>query len=314
MRKVLVVGGQGFVGNNINLSAKKYESYSVDKISQAGINPNYVDHMIGDVSDYSVHEFIKRLQPEVIIVLAGQQFETPIQKRWKRRKSFEQNQIISQKIVDVVSMLSSIEQLIYVSTDMVYGKQKIGLVSESTTPKPIGEYGKSKLLAEEILRNCSDKLVVLRPRLIVGPGREGTISLLAMFIRRNLPVPIIGKGNNRYQMISVFDLWDAIDICISTRARGIFNVGSKAPPTLNELFSSVLPAVGRKNKVVHVPRRLCELALTLLDFIGFSPLAPEQFLIAGQNCVLDTQKIESLGWIPKHSDEEILAERLKSIL
>lgn len=314
MRKVLVIGGQGFVGSNINLSSKIYESYSVDKISQAGINPIYANHITGDVSDYSVHEFIKRLQPEVIIVLAGQQFETPIQKRWKRKKSFEQNQMISQKIVDVVSRLSSIEQLIYVSTDMVYGKQKIGLVSESTTPKPIGEYGKSKLLAEEILRNSSDKLVVLRPRLIVGPGREGTISLLAMFISRNLPVPIIGKGNNRYQMISVFDLWDAIDICISTRARGIFNVGSKSPPTLNELFSSVLPAVGRKNKVVHLPRRLCELALTFLDFIGFSPLAPEQFLLAGQNCVLDTQKIESLGWIPKHSDEEILAERLKSIL
>ena len=79
MRKVLVVGGQGFVGNNINLSAKTYESYSVDKISQVAINPKYVDHITGDVSDYPVHEFIKRLQPEVIIVLAGQQFETPIQ-------------------------------------------------------------------------------------------------------------------------------------------------------------------------------------------------------------------------------------------
>jgi nucleoside-diphosphate-sugar epimerase len=314
MKKVLVIGGQGFVGSNINLSNEKYEKYSIDKKPRSKKNLNYSDHFTGDIADISVNEFINRLQPEVLIVLAGQQFETPVQKKFQRKKSFSKNVVISEKIVELVSKVSSIKQIIYVSTDMVYGKPKAILVNEKTNPEPIGEYGKSKLRAEETLSIHSDKIVILRPRLIVGPGREGTVALLATFLRRNLPVPIIGSGDNRYQMISVFDLWDAIDICISTQARGVFNIGSKSPPTLNELFASVLPRLQKENRVLHLPRRICELALTFLDFFGLSPLAPEQYLIAGHSCVLDTRKIESLGWVPKYSDEDMLVERLRSIL
>jgi len=314
MKKILVIGGSGFVGRNITLMPEKFESYSLDRVTPTELSSIYVKCFKLDISDDEVYQIVSSINPDIVLVLAGKQFETPIQKRRNRRKSFDENRVIAEKVVAIVRKTPSINQVIYVSTDMVYGKPETQLITESISPKPIGEYGKSKLKAEEILSEHLDKLVVIRPRLIVGPGREGTISKLAKFVSLGLPVPIIGNGSNRYQMISVFDLWNAIDTCISKKARGVFNVGSRNPPPINDLFKCVLVDLGKNTKVVHLPKRITELCLSFLDLFGFSPLAPEQFMIAGRDCVLDTKKIEELGWSPHHSDREMLTQSLKVLM
>jgi dTDP-glucose 4,6-dehydratase len=210
--------------------------------------------------------------------------------------------------------MPGITKLIYVSTDMVYGIQNSFSVAEDSHPQPIGEYGKSKLDSENILREHESRVVVLRPRLIVGPGRVGTIKLLSRFIYKNLPIPLIGNGENRYQMLSVFDLWSAIDKSIQTGISGVFNLGSNEPPTLNELFPKVLHTLGRNNKIVRLPQAITERALLFLDTYNLSPLAPEQFLIAGQNCFLSTTKFKSqTGWDAEYSDEEIITEALRNL-
>lgn len=59
-------------------------------------------------------------------------------------------------------------------------------------------------LAEEY-RAKGFKISIFRPRLIIGPGRLGILVKLFKLIDLNLPVPMIGGGNNPYQFISVFD-------------------------------------------------------------------------------------------------------------
>ena len=252
--------------------------------------------------------------PDVLIVLAGMQYQTPIQKRAARTESFDLNIKIAEQVTKVLSSISSISLVVYVSTDMVYGIIEDGTANEDLSPKPIGEYGLSKLQAENVLRLYSNKVSILRPRLIAGPGRVGTVELLAKFIKSKLPVPVIGRGHNRYQMISVYDLWRAIELVVRKSAIGIYNVGSENPPPLNELLPDVLKKLGKGNSVLYLPRKFTELSLRALDKFGLSPLAPEQFLIASQNCVLDTTKLQDLGWRSTNKDEEILIKSLEPLI
>ncbi|CAN2169986.1 WcaG Nucleoside-diphosphate-sugar epimerases [Candidatus Nanopelagicaceae bacterium] len=313
--KVLVVGSSGFVGSNMNLVLPDVQFFGLDVIEEEkSLNSCYQNCVKMDFLSGEATEFIGQLAPECVVLLAGIQFTSPIQKRKNRESAFSQNLKLAQRASELLSSIPTIEKLIYISTDMVYGIQQSEIVDEGSECKPIGEYGKSKLRAEEIIEDFSSRVVIFRPRLIVGPGRVGTIKLISRLISAHLPIPFIGRGENRYQMISVFDLWSAISHCLSNEVSGIFNLGSSEPPTLNELFPRVLRNLGRKNRIIRLPRKLTEKILLTLDYFNLSPLAPEQFLIAGQNCVLSTKKfMDQTGWAPQHSDEEMITQVFRDL-
>jgi dTDP-glucose 4,6-dehydratase len=310
--KVLVVGSSGFVGSNLNLSTPGTQYIGLD-IVDSKIAPNsfYAHHKKLDFLSQDTFAFVQELKPEFIILLAGIQFTSPIQKRRMRQAAFSQNVLIARQATEILQRIPTIKKLIYVSTDMVYGVHSKEMIGEDSQPRPIGEYGKSKLEAEEILQKFDSKVAILRPRLIVGPGRAGTIKLLAKFVHGNMPIPLIGKGDNRYQMLSVFDLWSAINKCLETEIHGVFNLGSNSPPTLNELFPKVLEGLGVKKLIIRLPKKLTENTLLVLDKFNLSPLAPEQFLIAGVNCQLSTEKfVKATSWQPVFTDEDIITKSL----
>ena len=90
------------------------------------------------------------------------------------------------------------------SSDMVYGYPKSIPIKNTHSKKPLGPYGKSKLKAENLALKAQKNgmpLTILRPRLIMGPGRLGIMERLFSSISHNKTVPIIGKGKNYYQMV-----------------------------------------------------------------------------------------------------------------
>lgn len=314
--KVLVVGSSGFVGSNLNLDRPNVQFYGLD-ISEQGYSSKskYSQCERLDFLEEDAVAYIRDLSPDFIVLLAGIQFTYPIQKRKERQAAFAKNIEIANQAQKIISATPSIQKIIFVSTDMVYGLQTSSSIDENCGTNPIGEYGRSKLEAENILLKLNPKAIILRPRLIVGPGRVGTIKLISRFVSANLPIPFIGTGDNKYQMISVFDLWSAIEKCFISDIYGIYNLGSDQPPTLNELFPKVLKNLTKSNKIVKLPRRITEHLLLFLDYLNLSPLAPEQFLIAGQNCVLNTEKFKvATGWKPKDSDEEIITQTLRNLI
>lgn len=314
--KILVVGSSGFVGSNLNIIDSNIEFHGIDFAdSNAEHNNSYSTYNRIDFLSSECLTFVSKLKPDFVVLLAGIQFTSPIQKRRNRESGFNKNILIAKQATEILKHNPSINKLIYISTDMVYGIQKSTNLDETTKPNPVGEYGRSKLEAEAILQEFSSRVIIFRPRLIVGPGRAGTIKLLSRFIYRNLPIPLIGNGENRYQLLSVFDLWEAVIMSCKADVTGVFNLGSNSPPTLNVLFPKVLHNLGRNNRIIRLPRKFTEYALMVLDYLNVSPLAPEQFLIAGQNCVLSTAKFQNqTAWSPKFTDEMIITRALRELL
>ena len=316
--RLLITGATGFVGSNFpDLSQAQIDSFGVDLLPINRALPcHYSDGILQtDINDDDSWEVINSWMPSHVIHLAGSQYTSPPQRKRLRTKVFSENIKLAESISHLCKRVASIKHVTYVSTDMVYGKPSYSDVNESSPTLAIGPYGKSKLMAEDIIKSIPVPSAIVRPRLIIGPGRAGTIQTLGNAMRLGLPIPIIGDGENRYQMISVTDLWSAIIGLASKESNGIFNIGSENPPTLNDLFPKLLHELGAKNKLLHLPRILTESVLRLLDQCGISPLAPEQYEIASLTCRLNTTKLKNeISWGAEDSDLEILISTLRPLL
>lgn len=82
-------------------------------------------------------------------------------------------------------------RVVYVSSDHVFGSD--GTYTEASAPRPISVYGRTRVLAEEIVLRHPAALVV-RPGLAVGPswnGRTGHMDWLRYRSARGLPITIV---------------------------------------------------------------------------------------------------------------------------
>lgn len=73
------------------------------------------------------------------------------------------------KIAEAANSVGSF--MIYVSTDYVFDGQT-GMYKENDDPKPINQYGESKLLGERLVRESGAEYCIARTSVIYGWGRE----------------------------------------------------------------------------------------------------------------------------------------------
>jgi dTDP-glucose 4,6-dehydratase len=302
--KVLVTGSSGFVGST--LMRRNPNFIGVDKIS-SHTTQNDIDVR----NATGLNEIVNGKQISTIVHLAGVQYGSQI-KRKNRISYFKQNIEMANSIATIAKN-PIVKHIIYISTDMVYGINLSSPISEVANPNPIGPYGKSKLAAESVLKMLRPKkmVTILRPRLILGSGRLGTISTLTNVIKLKLPIPILGKGTNRYQFIHVDDLCRAIELSIMNPTDKTYNIGSDSPPDLNKLFDEIKKDLKLKNPVAHLPMKVMRLLFEIADIINISPLVKEQYRLADQDIVLDTSSLKKdLKWEATVSDFLMLKETL----
>lgn len=305
--KILVTGASGFVGSCLVERNLDFLGIDLVKGSNSAIELDVIDREL-------LLEFLIREQITDIVHLAGVQFSNYVSRR--SRGDFFNKNVELAKSLTYAANEAKISRLIYVSTDMVYGRDIKSPVSESHPTVPLGEYGLSKLEAERIFSSFGKfRLIILRPRLILGSGRVGTISKLAKLINSPFPLILIGNGENRYQFIGVQDLCKAIELFLNSEFEGIFNIGSDNPPQLNVLFKSALRELRRNKLLLRIPSQVMFPILDFLDFLNIGLLAPEQYKIANLDYVLSTNKLKStLKWHPSQSDEELLTLALRELL
>lgn len=229
---------------------------------------------------------------------------------------------------------SNLKNLIYFSTDMVYGMPLSLPLKEDHPLNPIGLYGASKKLSEEILQSYDINFCIFRPRMIIGKNRLGILEKLFNALRLGLPIPLIGDGSNVYQMISVFDCVNAICRCVSLLKESkallneTFNLGSKNPPTIKTLLNNLISHHYKlynskeykmqsltKSFLIPTNASLIQKILRFLEKRDLSPMYKEQYEIANKQYIISTSKLENLlGFTPKHSDEDMLKQAFDSYM
>ena len=320
--KHIIFGGDGFVGRYTARDLLDAgEQVLICDINQTAELPIYAQAQFMHV-DITRPDDVARvpIAPADIVYNLAARMLHPIVRRKERYEYFYS--VDYHGAVNIVEAMerAGCNRLVQFSTDMVYGPLLTTPPVRVDHPRhPIGEYSASKKALEDYCigkRAQGLRVSLFRPRLINGPGRVGILGNLFRLIRRSLPVPLIGNGTNRYQMISVFDCASAA-ICSARKGivDGEFNLGSDAPPTVRELLNELIRAAGSKSVLVPTPAAPLKMTLRLLDRINLPLLVPEQFEIADHDYVVDIEPtIRMLDWRPRHSDQGMMLDAYRQFV
>jgi UDP-glucose 4-epimerase len=186
------------------------------------------------------------------------------------------------------------------------GPSADGVVTESHSPRPTDDYGRSKLAAEQGLSELAMDWVALRPVVVYGPGVKGNVAALLELARKPWPLPLGGLRAKR-SLLGLDNLVDAIEAVI--RAPGPLRralVAADAEPlSVPEMIAALRRGLGRRPGLLPVPAPLLELALRLT---GRAELYER---LAG-SLVADAAELRALGWSPRVTSAEGLATLARS--
>jgi len=205
------------------------------------------------------------------------------------------------------------QRFIFISSTAVYGIPDHHPLIEGDPLAGVGPYGQSKIDAEALcvkFREQGLTTSVLRPKTFVGPERLGAFELLYDCAYCGKGFPVLGSGNNRYQLLDVDDLCRAIELCATAerqRVNDTFNVGAKDFGTLREAFQAVLDHAGYGRRVISLPAGPAIALLRALEALRLSPLYRWIYETADKDSFVSIERIErQLGFTPRYSNREAL--------
>lgn len=219
--------------------------------------------------------------------------------------------------VMAAALAADVARVVHISSTAVYGIPDHHPLHETDRLDGVGPYGQAKIQAEMIaLEYRARGLVVpiLRPKSFVGPERLGVFTLLYEWALEGRNFPMIGRGKNRYQLLDVEDLCDAIHRCLTAPAdvaNDTFNIGAAEFRSMREDYQAVLDRAGHGKRIVGLPATPMIWTLRFLERLGISPLYKWVYETASKDSFVSIEKAQrQLGWRPKHSNQDALLRNL----
>lgn len=310
--RVLITGGAGFLGINLTryLLARGYLVRSLDIAPFDYPERNQIEEHTGDIRDRAAVDRAMKDVRFVVHTAAALPLYSPAD-------------IFSTDIDGTRNVLESardhrVERVVHISSTAVYGIPDHHPLLETDPLSGVGPYGEAKVKAEELcleFRRAGMCVPILRPKSFVGPERLGIFAMLYDWAMdgRNFPLP--GNGKNRYQLLDVEDLCEAIVRCLELdrdRVNDTFNIGAKEFGTIKEDFQAVLDAAGHGKKIITFPAAPMVWALAILEKLKLSPVYKWAYGTVTEDSFVSVEKAERvLGFTPKYSNKEALVRNFQ---
>jgi nucleoside-diphosphate-sugar epimerase len=206
---------------------------------------------------------------------------------------------------------AGVGRVVFISSTAVYGVPEKHPIEENDPLVGVGAYGESKIDAEALCRVAAVETTIIRPKTFVGPERLGVFEILFDWIREGRRIYILGKGHNRYQLLAVEDLVEAIVRAADApeAARETFNVGATEFGTVRSDLRALIDHAGSESRLRPIPVKPAELVLRGLELARLSPLAEWHYKTAHKDSFVDVSGAQRLlGWQPRLSNSATLIE------
>jgi nucleoside-diphosphate-sugar epimerase len=303
----LITGGAGFLGINLVrfLLGRGHTVRSLDIAPFDYPESDAVEVVQGDIRDPATVEGAMAGIDLVVHCAAALPLYT--------REEIFSTDVEGTRLLLERALAHGVTRFIHLSSTAVYGIPDHHPIYEDDLLQGVGPYGEAKIEAEQVCLAFRAKgmcVPILRPKSFVGPERLGVFELLYDWACDGRNFPVLGSGDNRYQLLDVEDLCRAIYLC-ATADRDLvndtFNVGAETFGTMREDFQAVLDRAGHGGRVIGVPARPVIWALKILEWARLSPLYEWVYETAAKDSFVSTERIHTrLGFVPAYSNREAL--------
>ncbi len=312
-KRVLITGGSGFLG--INLTRYLYKKgYQINILDIADFNykdmKSKVKFFKGDIRNIKDVEKAMKGCDYVVHTAAALPLYDP--------KDIYDIDIKGTENVLKVALKNKVKRFVHISSTAVYGIPDHHPLKEDDKLDGVGPYGEAKVKAEKVCEKYRKKgltVCILRPKSFVGPERLGVMAIFYDWVRRKKNIPIVGSGKNRYQLLDVEDLCEAIYLCLTkpkSKVNDVFNIGAEEFTTMAEDFGEVLKYAKTGKKIVPIPAKPLIWVLRFLELLHLSPLYKWVYETAPEDSYVSIEKAKKkLGFKPKYSNKQALIRNYK---
>ena len=298
-RRVLITGGAGFLGINLvrYLLERGYAVASLDVEDFDYPERGRIEEFRGDIRDKAALNEAMEGADLVVHTAAA----LPLYSA----EDIHTTDVEGTRNVLDAAMRHGVERVVHVSSTAVYGIPDHHPLYEDDRLEGVGPYGQAKIQAEMVCLEYRAKgltVPIIRPKSFVGPERLGVFALLYDWASSGRDFPLIGRGDNLYQLLDVEDLCQAIWLAATgdfARVNDTFNVGSKEFSTMAADYQAVLDEAGQGGRVIGFPAEPMIWALRFLERLNLSPLYRWVYETAGKDSFVSIEKADR-ALLPRH--------------
>lgn len=308
MRNLLVAGGAGFIGSNfVSYMLQRYPDYHIvvyDKLTYAGRREN-LDRVAadpryrfvqGDICDAGLLE--ETIRAHAIDTLINFAAETHVDRSIMQPDAFIQTDVYGTYVLLEAVKRLGLERALFVSTDEVYGHIPLGVsADEEYAMKPRSPYAASKAGAEHLIYayfiTYQLPVVVTRGTNNIGPYQypEKAVPLFITNAIDDQPLPLYGDGRQMRDYQYVMDHCEGIDVALHRGQCGeAYNIGSGVETENIVMAHAILDLLGKPHSLIQ----------PVADRAGHD-----------RRYSVTTEKIGALGWEPRHSFAEAIAQTVR---
>lgn len=300
-KSILIVGGSGFIGTRLarRLLKAGHEVRIFDKTP----SPAFPDLCVaGDVRDRA--SLLSAVEDANIIYnLAAEHRDdvSPV-------SLYDEVNVVGAENLAAAAEAHGIRQIVFTSTVAVYPFTQSPL-DEDATPVPFNDYGRTKLLAENVHRRWLEKdsarsLVIVRPTAVFGEGNRGNVYNLIKQVASGRFV-MVGDGRNRKSIAYIENVAAALEFVLSLGpGEHVFNYADQPDFDMNTLVGDIRETAGRsRNPGLRLPKAAGLALGTTFDLLArlagrnfpISRIRVEKFCA---NTRFDSSRIIDAGFIP----------------
>ncbi len=259
--KVFVTGGAGFLGRSIaglllgGNAVRIYDDLSAPGSAPGGPVRGGADFVRGDIADRGALEEAC-VGFDAMVHLAAR---TDVARSALHPEETHRINVDGTANVLECCARNGIRRVVFASSAAVYGACGGLPAREDSEARPSSPYGRSKLEAERLVREFSERFgmcgISLRVFNAYGSGcRAGVVSRFARSIAGGMPVTINGDGTQTRDFVFAGDVAAAFVLALGATGPATYNVASGRSVSINELAGMMERAVGREVARVHAER------------------------------------------------------------